>query len=238
MSTYLITGANRGLGLEHTKQALAAGERVIATCRQPELATELILLSEQYARLSIEQLDLAKGESIASLVKRLHNTPIDFLFNIAGMFGGSWGNTADVQRQSLLNMDYDLWHEIMQANVYGHFELIAGLLSNVEQSTAKTILMMSSDLGSITNNTLGMAHAYRASKAALNMLTKGLSVELATKNITVVALAPGWVKTDLGGEGGHWEVDDSVRHQREVIVTLTPADNGKFIDLQGKAVSW
>ncbi|MBU2879008.1 MULTISPECIES: SDR family oxidoreductase [Aliiglaciecola] len=238
MTTYLITGANRGLGFEHTKQALAADESVIATCREPEKATELLALSERYPKLRIEQLDLSEHDSIAAIAKRLDGVAIDILFNIAGLFGGGWSNQADRYKQSLTGMDYALWHEIMQANVYGHFELIAALLANVEASTRKTIIMMSSDLGSIANNQLGMAHAYRSSKAALNMLTKGLSIELAPNKITVISLAPGWVKTDLGGDDAPWEVDDSVRHQRNVIANLIPSATGKFIDLLGKSVPW
>lgn len=239
MTTLLITGANRGLGLEHTQQALSAGENVIATCRAPESAEALQLLLKKHPdQLSIEQLDVSNHESIELLAQRLNGRAIDTLFNIAGLYGGGWANESDRAKQSLLGMDYAQWMDILQTNVIGCFKLTAELLANLDVSERKQVVMMSSDLGSIANNGLGMSHAYRSSKAALNMLTKGLAIELADKHIAVISLAPGWVKTDLGGDNAEWDVDVSVQHQREVMATLNLSQSGQFINLLGEQVAW
>lgn len=239
MTTYLITGSNRGIGLEHTKQALAAGEKVLGTYRSLSGATELRTLQAQYPdTLQLEQLDLDDRASITALADRIKGQAIDVLFMIAGLYGGGWANEADRNAQSLHGMDYSLWESIFQANVMGNFQLTSELLANVEASDKKTVIFMSSDLGSIENNEQGMSFAYRSSKAALNMVAKGLSVELKPKGITVISLAPGWVKTDLGGQDARWEVDQSVANQRKVLAELDISKTGQFIDLLGANVPW
>ena len=235
--TILITGANRGLGLEHTKQALAAGDTVIATARQPDEAAELNALAEQYGdQLQIEKMDAADHTSIEALAKRLGGTPVDVLVNNAGTAGSKWGE--NIEAQSLGGMDYDVWRNILEVNVLGAFKVTAALLPNVLASKRRIVMMMSSDLGSIQNNTMGLMHGYRTSKTALNQLTRGLSLELKDQNVTVFAMAPGWVKTDIGGDDAHWEAPDSVRRQREVLADITSADSGKFINLKGEEVAW
>jgi NAD(P)-dependent dehydrogenase (short-subunit alcohol dehydrogenase family) len=235
--TWLVTGANRGIGLEHVRQALAAGTKVIATARHPDKAVALQGLAEAYpGQLRIEPLDTGDGASIAALAANLAATPVDVLINNAGLYGGSWDS--DAGRQSLEGMDYLLWEEIMRVNVLGPFRLTVALLPQIRLGTRRLVAMMSSDLGSISNNTMGQSHAYRSSKAALNMLTKGLSIDLADENVAVVSLAPGWTRTELGGSNAPWSVEDSVLHQREVIAKLNIADSGKFINLLGEQVAW
>jgi NAD(P)-dependent dehydrogenase (short-subunit alcohol dehydrogenase family) len=238
MTTLLITGANRGIGLEHVRQALGAGETVIAACRAPAQATDLHSLVSSYGgRLSIAELDVAVGASIDALARRLEGVAVDVLINNAGVFGPlGWPEGARLQ--SISGMDYDLWENMLRINVLGPFRVTARLLPNLLAGQRKLVIMMSSDLGSIAKNTLGTSHAYRASKAALNMLTKGLAIELKSQGITVVSLAPGWTKTDLGGEQAHWAVDESVKAQREVLANFDLTHSGQFIDLTGKVVAW
>lgn len=235
--TVLITGANRGIGLEHVRQALGNGDRVIAGCRKPADAAELQVLVEHYPdHLRIEAVDTGDRASIDAFAEGLSGVPVDILINNAGIYGGSWAT--DAQRQTVEGMDYDLWEEMLRVNVIGPFRLTAKLLPNLALGARTLVVMMSSDLGSITNNLYGQSHAYNSSKAALNMLTKGLSCDLKERGISVMSLAPGWTRTALGGAGAKWDVDDSVRHQREVIARADSRSSGQFINLLGETVPW
>lgn len=236
MQRWLITGANRGIGLEYARQLAEAGEQVIATARNPAGADALRELAARHAGLTIEPLDLDDRASITALGQRLAGTPIDILLNNAGLYGGSWDNAS--HRQSHDSMDYDLWEQIMRVNVMAPFQLAQVLRANLALGQRKLIINMSSDLGSITNNSQGQSYAYRSSKAALNMVTKGLAAELADQGFTVVSMAPGWTQTDLGGTSAQWPVAESVANQRQVIAALGPQDTGSFVDLLGRQVAW
>ena len=234
--TILITGANRGIGLEHSVQALAAGQQVIATSRDPNASSLLALGKAHPGRLRIEQLDTGDGASTEALAQRLAGVPIDILINNAGLYGGSWGS--DAARQTFASMDYALFGDILNVNVIGPFRVTTALLPNLAVGSRKLVVMMSSDLGSITNNTLGQSHAYRSSKAALNMLTKGLAIDLASQGITIISMAPGWVRTDLGGDAAPWSAEDSIANQRKVIASAGLAQSGQFVNLLGESVAW
>lgn len=236
MSTWLVTGANRGIGLEYTRQLAAAGESVVATARSPGSASELAAIAAQSPQVRIEALDLEERSSVAALSARLAGTPIDVLLNNAGLYGGSWDNSS--HRQSGESMDYDLWEQIMRVNVMAPFQLIQELRPCLDAGQRKLVINMSSDLGSIANNSQGQSHAYRSSKAALNMVTKGLSIELAAQGFTVISMAPGWTQTDLGGKSAQWPVEESVANQLKEIASLSAADNGRFVDLLGTSVPW
>lgn len=235
--TWLITGTNRGIGLEYVRQLAESGDRVIATARDPENAADLAALQAAHPdTVQIEQLDTGDAASIAALAERLAGKPIDILVNNAGLYGGSWDT--DSERQAPLTMDYGLWEDIMRVNVMGPFRLIVALLPNLKASERKLVVNMSSDLGSITNNIYGQSHAYRSSKAALNMLTKGLSVDLAGDGVEVISMAPGWTQTDLGGTNATWLTSDSVANQIKVIRGLASDRNGSFVNLLGETVGW
>lgn len=238
MATLLITGANRGIGLEHTRQALEAGDTVIATCRNPANATELAALGGQFPEaLRIEEFDVTSGESACALVGRLDGIAIDFLINNAGYQGpGSWN--VDANFQALGTIDYDIWRDILEINLLGAMRTTEALKDHVAASDRKVIIMMTSDLASIGGNTIGTTHPYRTSKAALNMLAKGLAVDLKEQGVTVVALSPGWTQTDMGGPKARWTVGESVAKQREVIAGLTLKDSGKFYNLEGAELAW
>lgn len=235
--TWLVTGANRGIGLEYVRQVAAAGDKVIATARKPADACELIALKAEFPdRVDIEELDTGDAQSVAAIAEGLNGIPIDILVNNAGLYGGSW--STDSQRQTPLLMDYVLWEEIMRVNVMGPFQLIVALLPNLVASDRRLVVNMSSDLGSIANNTQGQSHAYRSSKAALNMITRGLAIDLAEQGISIISMAPGWTKTDLGGDAAQWETADSVANQIKVIQTAKPEQSGGFINLLGNEVPW
>ena len=236
MGTWLVTGANRGIGLEYVRQLAAAGESVIAAARNPAEAAELVELAAANDQIRLEALDLEDRASVIALGQRLAGVPIDVLLNNAGLYGGSWDNAS--HRQSHDNMDYDLWEQIMRVNVLAPFQMIQVLRGNLSAGTRKLIINMSSDLGSIANNAQGQSYAYRSSKAALNMVTKGLSVELADQGFIAISMAPGWTQTDLGGTSAQWPVAESVANQIKVIAGLTAQDNGRFVNLLGNSVPW
>lgn len=167
--TWLVTGANRGIGFELTRQALVAGEAVIATARDPVRAEALRALGASHPLLTIEAVEMGDFDAIDALGARLEGRAIDILVNNAGLYGGSWDGSA--HRQSLDGMEFDLWAEIMRVNVMAPFQMVRALLPHLNRGTGRLVVNMSSDLGSIANNTLGQSHAYRTSKAALNMLT-------------------------------------------------------------------
>lgn len=234
--TVLITGANRGIGLEHSRQFAARGWRVLACARSPAQATELQALREAFpASLQILELDVTSEDSVAALVRQLDGIPIDILLNNAGTYGPLAAPEGMVY-QSLASMDYSIWREILEINLLAPFRITVALASNVRASQRRVIVMMTSDLGSISNNTLGGSHAYRTSKAGLNMLTRGIANEW--RDLIVISMAPGWCQTDLGGTSAPIDTADSVRAQQQVFDTLNDGHSGICLDRFGEPVTW
>ncbi len=197
MKRILITGANRGLGLELAKQYQAAGWEVIATCRQPDQARDLHVLG-----LTPLALDIADDTSIAALTHEVQATPLDVVFNNAGMFGPRGLPFGELAAET--------WLEILRVNTVAPMLVTQALLENVATSQDKLIVFMSSNLGSIASNS-GGEYIYRSSKAALNMSAATLAKDLAPRGIRVVSISPGWVRTDMGGSGAPLSVQDSVQ---------------------------
>ena len=236
-NTWLISGANRGIGLGYATQLLAMGEKVIAGVRDPDNAESLIDLARQYKPLlNISRLDMNDWDSIDSFAGNLEEERIDYLINNAGLFGGSW--VKDAHRQSIDSMDYELWEEIMRVNVIAQFRLTRALEGSLMRSDQPLVVMMSSDMGSIGNNDMGQSYAYRTSKAALNMIARSLAVDLGERGIRVISMAPGWTQTALGGWNATWSVEDSVAKQIRVITSLGAEDTGRFLNLHGESVPW
>ena len=236
-NTWLISGANRGIGLGYTRQLLAMGEKVIAGVRDPDNAESLTELARQHSPLlNISRLDMNDWDSIDSFAGNLEEERIDYLINNAGLYGGSW--TEDSHRQSADSMDYELWEEIMRVNVIAQFRLTRALEGSLMRSDQPLVVMMSSDLGSIGNNDMGQSYAYRTSKAALNMIARSLAVDLRERGIRVISMAPGWTQTALGGWTATWSVEDSVAKQIKVITALGAEDTGLFLNLHGESVPW
>jgi len=232
MSTILITGANRGLGLEFTRQYLKDGETVIATCRAPDGAEALNeLASGSGGKVRVERLDVLDDASCAALVGKLKGEAIDMLINNAGIIGPA------MEKQSAASMDYDGWAETFAVNAMAPLRVTKALLPNLEAGTGKRVTNVSSRMGSIAD-TAPNAIAYRSSKAALNMVMKCLSLELADKGFTITVLHPGWVQTDMGGPKADLTPTQSVTGMRAVIAGLTTADNGRFFNFDGKPLPW
>ena len=173
--------------------------------------------------------DVTDRGQIASLARAVRDVPLDVLFCNAGIIGK--------RGMALGSFDYASWEEVLRVNVLGAAALAEALMDNVAASKLKVIAMMSSRLGSITEAS-GMTLPYATSKAALNMLVKGLAANLAGKNVIVVALSPGWVRTDMGGAGAPLAPEASVAGLRRVIAGLKPADSGKFLSHDGSPIPW
>nr|VFK65887.1 MAG: NAD(P)-dependent dehydrogenase, short-chain alcohol dehydrogenase family [Candidatus Kentron sp. TUN] len=209
MSAILITGTNRGIGLELTRQYANDGWRVFACCRSPGSAYVLDKLAGRSdGRIEIYQLDVTNAAQRASLVERLDGQPIDILYNNAGI-PGNWGVQGFGQCQA------DAWLEVLHTNVIGPMSMMQDFVENVAISERKIIANITSKLGSIADNNSGGSYFYRSSKAALNMVTVSAAQDLAMRGITVVSLHPGWVRTDMGGSGGKLSVEESVTALRK-----------------------
>jgi NAD(P)-dependent dehydrogenase (short-subunit alcohol dehydrogenase family) len=163
-------------------------------------------------------------------------TSLDVVVNNAGTYGPvGWSEQARTT-QAAGGMDYDVWRQILEVNLLGAFRVAEAFRTRLEGGERPLHVLMSSDLGSIANNRMGQSHAYRSSKAALNMVCKGLAIEW--PGIISVALAPGWCRTDLGGADAPIDPADSVAAQQETFDRLTLADSGRFIDRFGETVPW
>jgi len=236
MPTVFVTGANRGLGFEHVKQYAEKNWEVIACSRNPEQSNELSLLRDQYPdNLIIEKLDVTNFDEITALSEKYKDKPIDILINNAGTLGPK-GVPEAMGYQNIGHMDYEIWRDILEVNLLAPFKVATAFHDQVAMSSKKLLIMMSSDLGSVEQNNFGGLYSYRTSKAGLNILSKGMSIDW--KDITVIALAPGWCKTFLGGVEADVEPDVSVTEQQKMFESIEPSDSGKFLDRFGKEVPW
>jgi NAD(P)-dependent dehydrogenase (short-subunit alcohol dehydrogenase family) len=224
MPTSLVTGANRGIGLELARQLAERGDTVVGTARDPAKATDLTRTGAR-----IEALDVSDASSVTALGKRLKGTPIDLLVNNAAI-GEASVAAARVSVEEL--------ERAMRVNAIGAFHVTQTLLPNVLASEQKRIVSISSGLGSIGNNRDGGWVAYRASKSALHHLTRCIAAEQADDGITCVLLSPGWVRTRMGGSDAPLSPEQSVKAMLKVIDGLTRRDNGRFLDHRGKEIAW
>ena len=237
MPSILITGANRGLGLGFARQFAADGWRVFATCRGPAAATELAeLAAAAQGRVTTHALDVDDFGAIDDLAAKLSGEAIDVLLNNAGITGP--------KPQGFGEVDYAGWAEVMHTNVLAVMKLTEAFVGHIAASERKLIVNVSSGLSSMERKTeplgegLSERYIYRSSKAALNMLTKGLAVDLADRGISVVAVAPGWVRTDLGGPHALFSVEESMANVCPMIDGFGPAQSGKIFLYDGKEYPW
>lgn len=231
MPTILITGSNRGLGLEWSRQYALLGWRVFATCRYPEQAEELQRLAEKHTGVSIRRLDVTREDQIALLVTELQNEPIDLLVNNAGVYPEKYlsPNTP---------LDYEVWAHTFMVNTMAALRITHGFIRNLARSEKRLVVAISSHMGSIAEIDSPGSYLYRSSKAALNAVMKGLALELAPLHIGVLILHPGWVKTRMGGPDAPLSVEESVRGMRALIDRFTPTFTGRFFRYNGTEIPW
>ncbi|MGL4554775.1 MAG: SDR family oxidoreductase [Gemmataceae bacterium] len=227
MPTVLLTGTNRGLGLEFARQYAAAGWRVLACCRDPQNAADLNAVPGDVA---VHRLDVRDHDRAAALARELRGTAIDVLLNNAGVYGPN--------RMHLGRIDYAAWADVLATNVLAPARLIECFVDHVAASGRKLVACVSSQMGSMARNTTGRHYLYRSSKAALNAVVKSLALDLKDRGVTVVTLHPGWVKTDMGGADADLPVADSVRDVIALLGRVTPADSGRFLDHDGSEIPW
>lgn len=229
---HVVTGANRGIGLELVRQLAARGDEVEACARNPADATELAALAGSKVR--IHRLDVTDPASVRALAAALGDSAIDVVFNVAGVYGGP--------RQSLRQMAEDLElgdvTRTFDVNATGPLRVAVALLPHVRRGTAKKLVHVTSGMGSITDNTSGGYYAYRMSKAALNMMSRSLAVDLRPEGITSIVINPGWVQTAMGGASAPTPVDESVRGILRAVDGATIADSGEFLNWKGNRYPW
>lgn len=229
--TAVITGTNRGIGLELARQYAAEGWRVYAACRRPETAESLNrLAADSGGRVSVHPLDVTNAAQVRGLAAVIADDPVDLLLNNAGSYGPDavrFGNT-----------DETGWIENFRTNVIGPMKMMEALADNVAASRLRLIASLSSKMGSMADNGSGGAYIYRSGKAALNAVMKSAAIDLAPRGITAVVLHPGWVRTDMGGPHGEIDAQTSARRMRELLSRVGPEDAGSFFDIDGSIIPW
>ena len=223
MSTVLITGAARGLGLEFTRQYAAKGYKVHACARKPDA------LKGVKGDIHPHKLEVTDHKAVQALAKALAGESIDVLICNAGIAGRAAGTLGQI--------DAAVWRETLEVNTLAPLIMAEAFVPHIARSADKKLVAVSSRLGSITHNEGGM-YAYRASKTALNMEWRSLSVDTGAQGLICVVLHPGWVQTDMGGSSAPITIAQSVPSMVKVIDGLKPSDNGRFINYDGSAIAW
>ena len=228
--TILITGSNRGIGLELAHQYAAQGWQVLACCRRPDQATALNRLRDTFPGITLHTLDVVQQDQVQKLAARLQDCPIDILFNNAGIYGPDdavFGNTDEAR-----------WLECLHVNVIAQMKMMEAFVTQVSASQHKLIAAMSSKMGSMADNGSGGSYIYRSSKAALNAVMKSAAIDLAPRGVKVAILHPGWVQTDMGGPNAEITVTESIGRIRAILATITPENSGTFFDIDGSVIPW
>jgi NAD(P)-dependent dehydrogenase (short-subunit alcohol dehydrogenase family) len=231
MTSVLITGSNRGIGLEFVRQYAQSGWRVFATCRRPAEAAELHELAGQHPGLSVHHLDVTVPEDIRAIAWELEGMSLDVLINNAGVY-------IEKGTPELGGLRYEDWLRTFEINTLGGVRMTEALLENVARSDRRLITTISSHMGSIADIQSPGSYYYRSSKAALNAAMQGLAVALRPRGIGMLLLHPGWVKTRMGGSDAIISSEESVRGMRKIIDEFTLEDSGRFIQYDGTELPW
>lgn len=229
MKTVLITGANRGLGLEFCRQYAQTGWQVIACCRLPNQTSALEKVAEQHDTVTIARLDVRDHKQIEALALEFRAVTIDLLISNAGIYGDS---------HRFGHIDYQSWQDTMQVNVFSAIKLAETFADHLVVSKQGLFVAISSLMGSIADNDSGGSYLYRSSKAALNAAMKSLSFDFARQGTGVLIFHPGWVRTDMGGPHGLIDVHESISGMRQVIDDFTLSQTGRFVKYDGSEMPW
>jgi len=240
MRRVVVTGANRGLGLEITRQLLAGGDQVVATARKPKSAKELTkVVAGSGGRGSAVRLDVADPGTVDAAAVEIGERfeAVDLLINNAGIWSAP-GQPERVSAGALGELRAESVLEVLRVNAVGPLLVTRALAPLLSAAPGAVVVNLSSGLGSIARTTSRGNVAYGMSKAALNMLTRHLAAELAGQGTVVVAMSPGWVATDMGGPQAALQPAESVRGILNVVGALTPARSGAFLDHTGATLPW
>lgn len=226
MKTTLITGANRGLGLEFARQLKELDYYVIGCCRDPSKADELNKLADR-----VLPLDVTSDQSISLLRKTLSDIPIDLLINNAGINGEPGVTVGNIERDNFI--------DVINVNCISVLKISDALLVNVQHSRDKNILVISSQMGSIADNSTGRSYAYRASKAALNCAMRSFAIDVEASGVHVMLMHPGWVNTDMGGTNAPIDAPTSVAGMLKVVTKKMAESHGDLLHrFDGGTVEW
>jgi NAD(P)-dependent dehydrogenase (short-subunit alcohol dehydrogenase family) len=226
MENVLITGANRGIGYALAKALVATNFRVFAGCRNTENAISLKKLGAAHRDLvQVLPLDVSSDGSVTDAAHALSDR-VDVIVNNAGLM-------PERGDEKITSIDFDHFRNAFEINVLGCARVIRSFLPHLRRSNRPRILNLSSGLGSITERDNFSYYAYAVSKAALNMLTRSVAFELAPEGITIVAISPGWVRTDMGGHDADISAEESAEALVEAIQQIGPNLNGQFLDRFG-----
>jgi NAD(P)-dependent dehydrogenase (short-subunit alcohol dehydrogenase family) len=232
MPTVLVTGSNRGIGLEWVRQDAAEGWRVHATCRQPSEAKELQELADNEKRISIHRMDVTKPDEINALAVELMKEPIDLVVNNAGVY------LEKFMEVGLRKIRYEDWEYSFRVNTLGAVRVTEAFQEHIARSEKQLVAVISTHMASIADIVAPGAYYYRSTKAALNAVMEGLTHELRPKGIGVLILHPGWVRTRMGGEGTSLMPPESVRGMRALVEKFTLEQSGRFYRYDGVVMPW
>ncbi len=236
MPNILVTGANRGLGLEFTRQYAADGWDVVATCRDPDTAQELQNLANDRPSLRIEKLDVTDHQSIDELATRMRGETIDVLLNNAGIIG-PLPIPENIGLQHFGSIDYELWERVMRTNTFAPIKMAEAFLPQIRAGAQKKIVSLSSTVGSIVERDTP-AMAYATSKTALNKALSLLASQLHEEGIIVAIFCPGYVQTRMDFGTADVTPPQSVRGLKKLIAEAGLSDSGRFRRFNGETVAW
>ena len=225
-----ITGTTRGIGLELARQFLEAGRKVFATARPPESDALQSLKAVHGDELQLLTLAVTNSTDIQAAVTSLAGQPVNLLINNAGLYQSRSDDAESLATET--------WLQEFHVNAIAPFMVTRALRGNLAVADDALVVMISSKMGSMSDNTSGGAYSYRSSKAALNAVTVCLAQDLAGDGTRVVALHPGWVQTDMGGANAPVDASQSASGLRKVMIGIDETQNGGFFDYTGAAIPW
>lgn len=228
-ATWLVTGVSRGIGLALVKEILRRGHNVIGACRHPDGQRDLWEIKGDYKdRFQSMKLDVTNEASIREFSQVLNGRVIDVLVNNAGVLKDADSDLSTLDSFSL--------RQSLDVNTIGPLLLTKALLPNLKGSSNPKVINITSLMGSLSDNQSGGYYGYRMSKTALNMFSVCLAREF--RDLTVLAMHPGWVKTDMGGPKAPTETIDSARGIVEIVEKATPKESGTYLDFRGRVLPW
>ncbi len=227
MATVLITGANRGIGLEMARIYAGQGDTVIACCRDPRSADAL----KEIANVHVQKVSVGDADSVAAMASDLEGTPIDVLLNNAGTGGPAY------EDQTVSKMDFEGWAETFNVNTMAPVRVMHALHDNLKLADNPKVVTITSQMGALDLD-MTVAYAYCTSKAALNKFMKMAAIQLAEENIAVCVIHPGWVRTDMGGPKADISPEESAEGIVNVIAGLNADNSGSFWKWDGEVHAW